>query len=170
MRTKKLAALAVFTTLSLAIYAIESAIPPLLPIPGIKLGLANIITLLLLQFFSLKDAAMVLLSRVLLSTLLFGQALSLAYSLSGGFCSLLLMALTMHLLQKKYTFLSGAVGGLFHNLGQLLIALLLTATPGVLAYMPFLILSGILTGLFTGLCAGTCGKYMGRWISASDRL
>lgn len=160
MSTKKLTALALFTTLSLAIYAIESAIPPLIPIPGIKLGLANIITLILLQYFSAKDALSVMLARVLLSTLMFGQAMSLAYSLTGGLASLLIMVLATKLLQKKMLFLTGAVGGLFHNLGQLLVAFALTATPGVLAYLPFLILSGILTGLFTGLCAGFAGKYL----------
>lgn len=160
MTTRKLTTLALFTTLSLAVYAIESAIPPLIPIPGIKLGLANIITLLLLQHFSVRDAVFVLLARVLLSSLLFGQALSLLYSLAGGMLSLLLMALTVKLLHKKYTFLTGAVGGLSHNLGQLLTAFLITATVGVFTYLPFLILSGILTGLFTGLCAGFAGKYL----------
>ena len=160
MSTKKLTTLALFTTISLAIYAIESAIPPLAPIPGIKLGLANIITLVLLQFFSWKEATLVLIARNCLSALLFGQALSLLYSLAGGLLSLLLMTIAVTLLQKKMTFLTGALGGLAHNLGQLLMAFLVTATAGVVAYLPFLILSGILTGLFTGLCAGFVGKYL----------
>ena len=162
MNTKRLTTLALFTTISLAIYAVESAIPPLVPIPGMKLGLANIITLILLQHFSAKDAALVLFARMLLSTLLFGQVLSLLYSLAGGILSLVIMALINKLLQSKMTCLSGAMGGLFHNMGQLMIALALTSTPGVLAYLPFLILSGILTGLFTGLCAGFAGKYLKR--------
>ena len=112
MRTKKLTFLALFTTLSLAIYAAESALPPLAPIPGLKLGLANIITLVLLRHFSVRDALLVLLARILLSALLFGQALSLLYSLAGGLFSLLVMALTMKLLQKKFLFLTGATGGL----------------------------------------------------------
>lgn len=162
MSTKKLTTLALFTTISLAVYAIESAIPPLIPIPGIKLGLANIITLILLLLFSWKEAALVLVARILLSTLLFGQAMSLLYSFAGGLCSLFLMAVVMALLQKKMTFLTGAVGGLAHNLGQLMIAYLLTSTVGVLSYLPFLMISGILTGLFTGLCAGFAGKYLRR--------
>ena len=83
MPVKKVTLLALFTTLSLAIYAIESAVPPLVPIPGIKLGLANIVTLVLLRHFSARDAALVLLARILLSALLFGQALSLLYSLAA---------------------------------------------------------------------------------------
>ena len=160
MSTKKLTTLALYTTLSLAIYAVESAIPPLVPIPGMKLGLANIITLILLQRYSWKDASFVLVARILLSTLLFGQLLSLFYSLAGGFFSLLIMLLLNNLLQKRWVFLTGAAGGLAHNMGQLLVAFLLTATSGVLAYLPFLVLSGILTGLFTGLAASFAGRYL----------
>ena len=169
MSTRKLTTLALFTTISLAIYAIESAIPPLVPIPGIKLGLANIITLILLQYFSVKEAALVLIARILLSALLFGQAMSMLYSLAGGLLSLLLMILIMKLLQKKMTFLTGVIGGLAHNLGQLLVAFWITSTGGVLTYLPFLILSGILTGLFTGLCAGFTGKYIGKWLKSVNR-
>ena len=146
MPVRKLTALALYTTLSLTVYAVESMIPPLIPIPGIKLGLANIITLVVLRRYSPGDACLVLTARILLSSLLFGQAVSLLYSLAA-------MYLTGRLLGRKMSFLTGAMGGLTHNLGQLLTALVLTATPGVLAYLPFLALSGILTGLFTGLAA-----------------
>jgi len=159
MSVKKLTLLSLFTTLSLAIYAIESAIPPLLPIPGIKLGLSNIITLLLLQSFTSRDALMVLLARILLSALLFGQAVSLLYSLTGGMLSLFIMILA-HRLLRGNSLLTGALGGLFHNLGQLAVAFVLTATPGVLTYLPLFIPAGILTGLFTGLCASLTGKYL----------
>lgn len=163
MSTKKLTTLALYATLSLAIYAVESAIPPLVPIPGIKLGLANIVTLILLQHYSGKDASYVLVARILLSTLLFGQLLSLFYSLAGGLFSLLTMLLFNRLYQKRWVFLTGAAGGLAHNMGQLLVAFLLTATPGVLTYLPFLVLSGILTGLFTGFVASFSGRYLQRF-------
>lgn len=161
MSVKKVSFLALFTTLSLAVYAIESAVPPLVPIPGLKLGLANIITLVLLRHFTAQDALLVLSARIILSALLFGQALSLLYSLAGGLLSLLVMALVMKLLQKRMLFLTGAMGGLSHNMGQFLAACTLTAG-GVLPYLPFLVLSGILTGLFTGFCAGFLGKYLSR--------
>lgn len=160
MSTKKLTLLALFTTLSLAVYAAESAIPPLVPLPGIKLGLANIITLILLRHFSFRDAAIVLSARIALCAFLFGQALSLLYSLAGGFLSLLVMALVMKLLCRRLLFLTGAMGGLAHNMAQLLTALAVTSTPGVAAYLPFLVLSGVLTGLFTGLCAQLTGRYL----------
>ena len=128
MSTKKLTLLAMFATISLAIYAAESAIPPLVPLPGVKLGLANVVTLILLRHFSLRDAAIVLSARIGLSALLFGQALSLLYSLAGGVLSLLVMALVMKLLCKRMVFLTGAMGGLAHNMAQLITALAVTST------------------------------------------
>lgn len=160
MSPKRLTALALYTTLSLAVYAIESAIPPLIPLPGIKLGLANIITLILLRHYSARDAFLVLTARMLLSALLFGQALSLLYSLMGGLLSFAVMYAAGLLLQKKFLFLTGALGGLSHNLGQLLAAHAVTATAGVWACLPYLAVSGILTGLFTGLCAHFAGRYL----------
>lgn len=164
MQIRKLTALGLYTTLSLAVYAAESALPPLAPIPGFKLGLANIITLILLKRYTSRDAALVLTARILLSALLFGQAMSLIYSLAGGFCSLLTMCLISRILAKKLLPLTGAMGGLSHNVGQLLAALLLTATPGVLAYLPVLLPAGIITGLFTGLCAQLTVKYLLRQV------
>lgn len=160
MSLRKLTALSLYTTLSLAVYAIECAIPPLIPLPGIKLGLANIITLILLQRYTAKDTALVLTARILLSALLFGQALSLLYSLTGGVLSYAVMLLSNRMLQKKHLCLTGALGGLFHNLAQLLTAFAVTSTTGVLAYLPYLAISGILTGLFTGLCAHYSGRYL----------
>ncbi len=153
MRTRKLTSLALFATLALAIYSAESLLPPIVPIPGVKLGLANIITLLVLHLYDVKSAATVLLARVLLSALLFGQAMSLLYSLCGGLLCFIAMALCCRLLHRHYPELTSIVGGIFHNIGQLLAALLLTAVPGVLVYLPYLLLGGAVTGLFTGLCA-----------------
>ena len=162
MNTKKLTVLGLYCTLSLAIYTAESALPPLAPIPGFKLGMANIITIILLHRYLFRDAALVLIVRILLSAMLFGQFLSLLYSLAGGLCSLFIMYPVSRLLQKKYPPLTGAMGGLTHNAGQLLVAFLLTSTPGVLAYLPLLLPAGILTGLFTGLCAWLADRYLPR--------
>lgn len=162
MSLKRLTNLALYTTLSLAVYAIESAFPMLIPIPGVKAGLANIITLILLREDSLRDATLVLTSRILLSALLFGQGMSLMYSIVGGYTSLLVLFCVNHLLKGKFLYLTGALGGITHNLGQLLVAFLLTAVPGVLAYLPYLILSGILAGCFTGLTAGYCRKFLAK--------
>lgn len=160
MGLRKLTTLALYATLSLAIFAIEGAIPPLLPIPGIKPGLANIITLILLRNASVKDTALVLGTRLLLSTVLFGQTVGFLYSLAGASLSLAAMVLVNRLLQNRYLFLTSVTGGITHNLGQLLVAFLITKVPGVLLYLPFLILAGMVTGLFTGLCAHFAQKYL----------
>lgn len=162
MAAKKLTALSLYAVLSLAIYAAESALPPLVPLPGFKLGLANIVTLVLLQRYCLRDTALVLAVRILLSALFFGHALSLIYSISGAALSLLAMYLTGRLLQKRFLPLTGAVGGLAHNAGQLAAAFLVTSTPAVLAYLPVLLPAGIVTGLFTGLCAWLTDRYLSR--------
>ena len=153
MNTKNLTTLSLLATIALALYAVESALPPIVPIPGIKLGLANIITLVVLWKYSGKDAFFVLFVRILLATLFFGQAISLLYSLSGGLLCLLSMLLVKQLLHGHYLFLASMTGAIFHNLGQIAIAFLLTSVPAVLVYLPFLLLSGLVTGLFIGLCA-----------------
>ena len=146
MRTRKLTALALFTALALAIYSVENLLPPVVPLPGIKLGLANIITLLALH----------------LSTLLFGQAMSLLYSLSGGLLCFVSMTLASRLLHRHFPELTSILGGISHNIGQILAALLITAVPGVLVYLPYLLISGIVTGFFTGLCARFALRHLRR--------
>lgn len=153
MNTKKLTTLALFTTLALIIFTVEGAIPAPVPIPGIKLGLANIITLLVLHNFSPRDTLLVLLMRILLASFFFGQALSLLYSLAGGLLCFAAMLSVHRLLRGHCLVLISIVGALFHNLGQLAAAFFITRVSGVLLYLPFLMLSGMITGLFTGLCA-----------------
>lgn len=157
--------LALFTTLALAIYSIEAALPTLVPIPGIKLGLANIITLIVLRNLSAKDAFFVLIMRILIATFLFGQAMSLLYSLAGGILCLLLMHLFNRLLQGHFLFLTSIFGALGHNAGQLIIAIILTSSMAALSYIPFFIISACITGLFTGLCAHFAQKYLGKLIT-----
>ena len=99
-------------------------------------------------------------ARILLSSLLFGQAISLLYSLAGAFLSLAAMAAINRLLKNRYIFLTSVIGGITHNLGQLLVAYLITKVAGVLLYLPFLILAGMAAGLFTGLCAHFAQKYL----------
>lgn len=160
--TKHITVLALFTTLALSIYSIEAAIPPLVPIPGIKLGLANIITLIVLRNFSAKDAFCVLVMRILLASFLFGQAISMLYSLSGGILCLIVMLLINKFLQGHCLFITGIFGALSHNAGQLIVAILLTASTAPLSYIPFFVISGCITGLFTGLCATFAQTYLGK--------
>ena len=153
MNTKKLVQPALFTTLALILSLAEGSLPPLAPIPGIKLGLANVVTLYCLQLFSPVQTFCMLLSRILLASLFTGQAISLLYSLCGGMLCFLCMWCTNRLLGGHYVPLTSVVGGITHNTGQILTAWLITSTPGVLTYLPVLLISGLVTGLFTGLCA-----------------
>lgn len=160
MKTKKLTTLAIFTTIALTIFVIESALPALVPIPGIKLGLANIVTLILLLNYKPSDAFAVLIMRILLSGFFAGQMISILYSLAGGILCFLAMHFVNRLLKKHYIFLTSVVGAMFHNLGQILIACLLTGVSAVMIYFPVLMISGIITGLFTGLAAHFAQKYL----------
>lgn len=156
----RLTTLGLLTAAALMLFVLESALPPLVPIPGIKPGLANIITLIVLQRYGIREAFPVLLCRILLSSFFYSQAISLAYSLAGGLLCLLTMWGIGSLLHNKYLYLTSIFGALSHNLGQLLAALLLTGSPAVLAYLPFLMVGGAVTGLFTGLCAHYALKYL----------
>lgn len=158
--TKKLTTLALFTTIALAIYSVEAALPTLVPIPGIKLGLANIITLIVLRYLNAKDAFLVLLARIFIATFLFGQAMSLLYSLAGGILCLLVMVLINKFLQGHCIYITSIFGALAHQTGQLIVALLITSSLAPLTYVPFFIISGCITGLFTGLCAHFLLKYL----------
>ncbi len=153
MNTKKLTALALLTTISLTIFLLEGMLPPLIPIPGIKPGLANIITLLVLVWFSGKEAILVTVTRVLLGFFFAGTAMSLVYSLLGSFFSLAVMIMLHRFLKKEYIYITSIAGAIFHNIGQITAAILFTSTPYLISYLPFLMISGIVTGLFTGLCA-----------------
>ncbi len=140
-----------FAALALGIYGLESMIPNPIPIPGIKLGLANIITLVVLKKYGLRDASLVLTVRILLSALLFGNLLSLLYSAVGGVLCLLCEYPTDKGLRGRAVFVTGIFGALSHNAGQLIVALLITSVPGVLVYAPYLIIAAVLTGFVTGL-------------------
>lgn len=150
---KKMTILALFTTIALTIFLLESFIPPLVPIPGIKLGLANIVTLILLVRASWRDALCVLIARILLGSIFAGQMMSLLYSLAGGLICLLVMAVTHHILGKKLLWFTSILGAIAHNTGQIVVAAAVLGSGYVFYYYPYLILSGIITGLFTGLAA-----------------
>ena len=151
--TKKLTTLALLTAISLVIFMIEANIPTLVPIPGIKLGLANIITLVILVLYTPRDAFMVLICRIVLSSIFAGQMMTLFYSLGGGICCLVVMSFLNTLYQRRYIYITSIFGAIAHNMGQIFVAWILVATVGVVVYIPYLIISGMITGLFTGLCA-----------------
>ena len=161
----RLTRLALLTAIALTIFLIEAQLPALTTIPGIKLGLANIVTVYAVFTLGPRDALMILCARVFLGAVFSGQMTTLWYSAAGGLLSWCALCLLRRALDKKQLWLSSPVAGVCHNLGQLLAAAAMLGTWAVLAYLPYLVLAGLLAGLFTGAAAqaliGRMGK-MGR--------
>ena len=152
MTTGKLTELALLTAAALILYVVELQIPNPIPIPGVKLGLANVVTVYAIFALGSGPAAMILLARVVLGSLFAGGS-TIFYSLAGGVCCFLAMALLRLVMTEKQMWACSALGAAAHNIGQLAAAALLSGTWGVFAYLPILLVSGVITGLFTGLCA-----------------
>lgn len=143
----------VFTALALIFSYLETFIPLPVGIPGIKLGLANLLTVILLYKQNVKEALLLSIVRIILSGFLFGNMFSILYSLAGGLVSLLVMAVLKH--TGKFSVIGvSAAGGAAHNMGQLLVAMAAVETYRVGYYFPVLLVAGILTGLLIGIAAG----------------
>ena len=153
MDTKKLARLALLTTVALIIFMVEAQLPNAIPIPGAKLGLANIITVYAIFRYTAKETALMLFARILLGSMFSSNLMSLFYSLTGGLFCFLVMLLVQRALTLKQIWVCSILGSLAHNLGQILIAIIMTGSWHMIFYLPMLMVSGILAGLFTGLLA-----------------
>lgn len=148
----KVAYFGVFTTLALIFSYVETLIPIQFGIPGVKLGLANLIIVIALYRMKLSEAYLLSIVRVLLAGFIFGNYFSIIYSLAGGLLSLTVMAL----LRKKGGFSVIGVsiaGGVFHNIGQMIIASVIVETFSVMYYVPVLLIAGLVTGLLIGIAS-----------------
>ena len=153
MKTKKLTLLSLLTAIALTIFMVEAQIPALVPIPGIKMGLANIVTVFTVFAIGSKEAAAVLFVRIFLGAVFAGNFSTIFYSAAGGICAIAVTILLKKILTKKQLWVAGALGAIAHSIGQMAMAITITATPGLAAYLPVMIVVSILTGTFTGLCA-----------------
>jgi len=144
---------ALLTAIALTIFMVEAQIPSPIPIPGVKLGLANIITVYAMYLLGPGDTLMILVSRIFLGAVFSGQMMTLLYSLGGGLCCFCAMLVLRRVISPDHMWLTSAVAALFHNMGQLLVAAGVMKTWAVLAYLPYLVLAGVCAGVFTGLCA-----------------
>ena len=152
MSTKKLTTLAITVTLAMALSFLESQIPPLVAIPGVKLGLANVAVIFALYRFGAREAIAVSALRVFLVGLLFGSFVSTLYSIAGAALSFLVMLLLRRI--KLFSEVGVSVaGGVSHNVGQIAVACVLLETNVILYYLPFLLLSGTLAGIGVGALA-----------------
>ena len=156
--TKKLAVLGLCTAVALILAYVESLLPPLFhAVPGIKIGLPNIIIVFVLYRFGLKEATVVSLIRMLAVSFMFGNMMALVYSLAGAFLSMLVMVILKRLNVLSVVGVSVA-GGVFHNVGQILTAMLLLGTAELGYYLIVLAVTGTVSGIFVGLCGGMIVK------------
>ena len=153
MNAKSITKTALLTAAALVMFVIESHIPNPIPIPGAKLGLANIFVVYALYAIDAKHALCLLFCKVMLGSLLAGHGSGLLYSAAGGGLCFLLMLLAKQLLHGRRLWLCSVVGALGHNAGQLAMAIAVTRTWQVAALTPALLTAGFVTGLFTGLAA-----------------
>lgn len=152
MSTKKLARSALMVALAMILSYLEALIPFNFGIPGIKLGLANLVVLTALYLFGPAQAILISIVRILLVSITFGSLAALAYSLAGGLLSFCLMLLLSRI--KGFSVMGVSVaGGVSHNLGQLIVAALVVENMNLFFYFPVLIIAGVITGLVIGIVA-----------------
>ena len=174
---RKLAVMAVLTAIALIVFVIESQIPVPLPVPGAKLGLANAVTLFALFYdngkgrgvdkergaerskgrdaekLTVANVLMILICRIILGAAFSGRIIALIYSISGGMLSFTVQAVMKRFITHKQIWACGAAGAVFHNIGQIIAAMLVTGTSAIAAYLPVLTIVGVITGIITGLIA-----------------
>lgn len=145
--------MALLTAVALTIFMAEAYIPNPVPIPGAKLGLANIVTVYAMFTLGPADTVLILLTRIFLGSVFSGQMMTFFYSLSGGMLCWTAMLGLRRVLTLRQIWVASVLGAACHNLGQLIAAILIARTPALAVYLPALLLTGMAAGLFTGLAA-----------------
>ena len=157
MKQKKLAYMGLFAAIAIIFGYVESLIPFFAGIPGIKLGLANLAVLFILETYTWKEAALVSIVRILVIGFMFGNMFSILYSMAGAALSLTVMTL-----MKRFSGFSilgvSVAGGVSHNIGQLIIAALIVENTSLFYYAPVLLISGVITGILIGILTGEVTK------------
>lgn len=156
MTAKKLATLSMLVGLSLILSYVDAMIPIMI-VPGMRLGLANIVTMFSLALLSKKETALLLFVRVLLAALLFGSAVSVLYALAGGLLSYLVM-IGLSMTGKFSLWAVSMAGGAMHNIAQVIVATLIFRQAALFSLLPWLLFWGTLTGIVIGVVAGLCAK------------
>lgn len=153
MKTRRLTRMALLTAIALTIFMVEAQIPAVVPLPGVKLGLSNIITVYAVFTLGPGEAVAILSCRIFLGAIFAGNFSTIFYSAAGGALAIITTIFLRKILKKNQLWVAGCIGAIAHSTGQVLMAMMLTATPGLIIYLPPLICVSIVTGLFTGLCA-----------------
>ena len=152
-KTRKLVFMALLTALELIVWFIEAQIPAPIPVPGVKLGLASVVTLAAMVLLGRREAGCILLARIFLGALFAGSFSAILFSLTGGVLSWVVMACLLGAFPEKLLWVVSVFGAIGHNAGQLLAAVAVTRTVSLFWYGPALLASAIVTGAFTGLGA-----------------
>ena len=151
-KTKTISLVGLLATLALLLSYVEFLLPPIfVSVPGIKVGLPNVVIIFALYVVGIRYAYLISAVRLIISSMLFGNAMTLAYSVAGAVLSLLIMSILKRLDIMSPVGVSVA-GGVSHNLGQVIVAILLLDTPQIGYYMIVLCFTGIISGVFIGLC------------------
>ena len=153
MKTKRLTLMALLCAIALTIFMVEAQLPALVPLPGVKLGLSNIVTVFAVFALGPGEAAAILFVRIFLGAVFSGQMSTILYSGAGGLCAILVTIALRRVLTRKQLWVAGSLGAIAHSCGQMAVAVWITGTVGIAVYLPVMILCSIVTGLFTGLCA-----------------
>ena len=149
--TKRIALDAILAAIALLLFIVEAQLPPLTSIPGIKIGLANVITLFAVCWCGKRDAAAILFVRVVLGAVFAGNFLTFIYSFCGACLCFFITCLLVRFFKKNVWVLS-VFGALAHNTGQLIAAAFLMQSAAVFWYLPYLWIAAVCSGAFTGLC------------------
>ncbi len=153
MDVKKLSRLALLTSMALILFTVELQLPNPFPIPGVKLGLANIVTVYAVYHYRPGEVLILVMARITLASIFGGNVMALCYSFAGSsLCLAGMLFLRCHVPESRL-WISSILGAVLHNAGQIITAVLITKTPAIISYFPFLLVSGCAAGLFTGLCA-----------------
>ena len=153
MKPKKLVLLALLTAIALTVFLIEAQIPPIVPIPGVRLGLANIVTVFAVFAIGSREGAAVLLCRIFLGAVFAGNFSTILYSAAGGFCAIAVTVGMKKLLTTRQLWVAGALGAMAHNIGQMAAAVAISQTPSLVIYLPLLLAIAIVTGSLAGFSA-----------------
>jgi len=160
---RRLTLLGLLVSQALVLSIVESWIPLPVAIPGVKLGLANIITLITIIFFSFKEAFLIMFMRVLLSSFFGGGWVVFWFSLAGGILSTIMMGVLYKWASKVLSIIGiSIVGSIMHNIGQLIAASIIMKELSVMGYLPVLLISGIIMGYFVGLCTNFLTKALNK--------
>lgn len=157
---KKLVLNSLMVAISLIIFMVESLIPTVVPIPGVKLGLANIVTLFAIYRLGYRDAFLILCVRVFIASVFCGQMMSFLYSIAGGVLCWIAMSGAKRLFGVNKMWVTSVIGAVFHNIGQIIVAVVVLGTKEIVLYFPFLLVSGMIAGAFTGNCCKFLVKHL----------